>query len=65
MMTFRSRIPSKLGLALAWLICFALFGLQIALFREFTIDDAFITFRYVKQWVAGNGLVFNIGERVE
>jgi arabinofuranosyltransferase len=28
-------------------------------------DDAFITFRYVKNFVAGNGLVFNIGERVE
>ncbi|MDW8352755.1 MAG: hypothetical protein RML99_12670, partial [Anaerolineae bacterium] len=64
-MIFRLRIPSKPGLALAWLACFALFSLQIALFREFTIDDAFITFRYVKQWVAGNGLVFNIGERVE
>jgi tetratricopeptide (TPR) repeat protein len=28
-------------------------------------DDAFITFRYVKNLVEGNGLVFNAGERVE
>ncbi|MCS6774610.1 MAG: hypothetical protein NZ693_10935 [Thermoflexales bacterium] len=64
-MPVRSRIPSDSGLVLAWLACFALFGIQVALFHEFTIDDAYITFRYVKQWVAGNGLVFNIGERVE
>ncbi len=31
----------------------------------FFVDDAFITFRYVQQFVAGNGLVYNIGERVE
>ncbi len=29
------------------------------------VDDAYIAFRYVDQWVAGNGLVFNPGERVE
>lgn len=43
-------------------------GLSLAgawLFRAFTIDDSHITFRYVSQWVAGNGLVYNIGERVE
>lgn len=28
-------------------------------------DDAFITFRYVKNIIEGNGLVFNPGERVE
>ena len=29
------------------------------------IDDAFISYRYAQNWVAGHGLVFNIGERVE
>jgi len=29
------------------------------------IDDAYITFRYVQNWVEGEGLVFNPGERVE
>ncbi len=28
-------------------------------------DDAFISFRYVKNFLAGQGLVFNVGERVE
>lgn len=28
-------------------------------------DDAFITFRYVRNFLAGNGLVYNAGERVE
>jgi len=31
----------------------------------FVQDDAYITFRYVKNFIAGNGLVFNIGEYVE
>ncbi|MGE5185844.1 MAG: hypothetical protein ACM31C_27495, partial [Acidobacteriota bacterium] len=30
-----------------------------------TCDDALISFRYVRHWVAGDGLVFNAGERVE
>jgi len=41
------------------------FVVHIALFRGFIVDDAFITFRYVQQWVHGHGLVYNIGERVE
>ena len=28
-------------------------------------DDAFISFRYARNWVDGEGLVFNHGERVE
>lgn len=33
--------------------------------KGWIVDDAYIAFRYVDQWVAGNGLVFNPGERVE
>lgn len=29
------------------------------------IDDAFISFRYAENWLAGHGLVFNPGDRVE
>jgi arabinofuranosyltransferase len=36
-----------------------------ALAVNYIIDDAFITFRYVKNFVHGHGLVFNVGERVE
>lgn len=32
---------------------------------RFVQDDAFITFRYVENFVSGHGLVFNEGERVE
>jgi hypothetical protein len=32
---------------------------------DFTQDDAFISYRYVGNFVEGNGLVFNSGERVE
>ena len=32
---------------------------------NFIQDDSFITYRYVKNFTEGNGLVFNIGEKVE
>lgn len=56
---------SAIALFAAWIICAALALLQVMMFYNYTVDDAYITFRYIKQWVAGNGLVFNIGERVE
>ncbi len=56
---------SRLRNVLGWLTVAGLFTSQLWLFKDFSIDDAFITFRYVRQFVAGNGLVFNIGERVE
>ena len=37
----------------------------IAVSNKFIQDDAFISFRYVKNFVEGHGLVFNIGEKVE
>src|SRR5580765_7051222 len=37
----------------------------ICLNNKFVQDDAFISFRYIRNFVEGNGLVFNIGERVE
>lgn len=30
-----------------------------------TLDDAFISFRYARNLINGNGLVFNVGQRVE
>ncbi|KPK74668.1 MAG: hypothetical protein AMJ89_05645 [candidate division Zixibacteria bacterium SM23_73] len=36
-----------------------------ALNMNFTQDDAFISYRYVKNFINGHGLVFNPGERVE
>ena len=44
------------------LIALAVLG---ALARVFTLDDAFISFRYAENFANGHGLVFNPGERVE
>ena len=33
--------------------------------QPWTLDDAYISFRYAENLVAGDGLVFNPGERVE
>lgn len=32
---------------------------------NYVSDDGFISFRYVQNWLAGHGLVYNMGERVE
>ena len=34
-------------------------------FAPHTVDDAWITFRYARQWASGNGPYFNPGEHVE
>ena len=47
-------LPARLGL-LGWL----------AEMSWFLTDDAFISFRYVRNLLEGHGLVFNPGERVE
>lgn len=57
----RSRARTIGGICLILFI----FSVHLWLFRNFFVDDAYITFRFVQQWAAGNGLVYNIGERVE
>ena len=42
----------------------ALFLLSILTYLQLG-EDSFITFRYVRNWVDGKGLVYNVGERVE
>ncbi|MCZ6782653.1 MAG: hypothetical protein O7G30_05010 [Proteobacteria bacterium] len=34
-------------------------------YLDYTVDDAFISFRYGQHWADGHGLVFNPGDRVE
>jgi arabinofuranosyltransferase len=41
------------------------YGLYRAISLRWISDDAFITMRYVKNFLDGNGLVYNIGDRVE
>src|SRR5574341_1248575 len=50
-------------------ICLAVVIFLVALFARIipgprTIDDSFITFRYTRNILAGNGFVYNPGERV-
>lgn len=47
------------------IVAVLIFGALAWLFRAFSVDDVYITFRFVKQWNAGNGLVYNAGDYVE
>ncbi len=58
------RSPGHAGLALLGLAS-AIFLLIAWLYRNFTLDDPFITFRYAKHLLHGHGPVYNPGERVE
>ncbi|MBN2226471.1 MAG: hypothetical protein JW763_03825 [candidate division Zixibacteria bacterium] len=40
-----------------------LFILFVITFWEYSIDDAFITFRYAEHFADGHGMVFNIGDK--
>lgn len=52
---------------LFWLLagCSVLIGVFNGISHAWVNDDAFISFRYAKNFVEGNGLVYNSGERVE
>ena len=54
---------SAAGVALPALVVAAF--LFAAWQRRWTVDDAYINFRVVDQFLAGNGPVYNVGERVE
>ncbi len=53
----------QVGLVLA--VAVALFAGHTSLYWQWAEDDAFITFRYAENLVAGQGLVFNPGQKVE
>jgi arabinofuranosyltransferase len=57
--------PVRLGLVLVLLLAAVRIALLYRVTQGWMVDDAFIVFRYADQWVSGNGLVFNPGERVE
>ncbi|HXF48671.1 MAG TPA: hypothetical protein VNL73_04495, partial [Verrucomicrobiae bacterium] len=50
-----------------WLGLIPTAGLLLYQFLHFDVlqDDAFISFRYIRNFLDGHGLVFNVGERVE
>lgn len=43
----------------------AIAAVQLALAQAWLADDAFISFRYARNLAEGNGLVWNLGDRVE
>ncbi|UCG62720.1 MAG: hypothetical protein JSV52_05395 [Candidatus Zixiibacteriota bacterium] len=53
--------PANIGILLVG----GAYGLFRAIDLAWVCDDAFITFRYAKNFIDGHGLIFNIGERVE
>jgi arabinofuranosyltransferase len=63
-MNHKSEERSGLRRGIAILIILLIFVAQ-CLSLNFTQDDAFISYRYVDNFLQGNGLVFNSGERVE
>lgn len=46
-----------------WL--FIAIGVYAILSRLWACEDAYITFRYIDNWINGHGLVYNVGDRVE
>lgn len=54
---------TKIGLAASAVLAIILYYYCKSF--SFIQDDSFITYRYVKNFTEGSGLVFNIGERVE
>jgi hypothetical protein len=57
--------PRQLTPALLVICLLAVFVFTCLLFVPFTSDDAYITMRYARHAAAGEGLVYNPGERVE
>ncbi len=53
--------PVLLGLVLPLLFAWR----ELARLGTYTVDDAYISFRYAENLVDGHGLVYNVGERVE
>ena len=49
----------------AVLAALAIYAMVVAVSRWWICDDAFISLRYAQYFVAGHGLVYNVGERVE
>lgn len=59
--------PRHVSPVLRWLLFIgvAVFGVTWAWRLLWLADDAFFAFRYAENFARGNGLVFNLGERVE
>ncbi len=52
------------GLILFIALAFSIQQLIFFLFRHFHAEDAYILYRYVRNFIHGNGLVYNVGENI-
>jgi arabinofuranosyltransferase len=57
--------PPPLRRALIWIVPLVILLLHIAYYYPFFADDGFISLRYARRLVDGQGLTWNDGERVE
>jgi arabinofuranosyltransferase len=55
---------ARLTAAIGFLGCLAVWAL-LAWRERWVCDDAFVSFRYARNWIEGKGLVYNPGEHVE
>ncbi len=62
---FPSNLTREGRAALALSAVAVVVAMGVAVAMAWTCDDAYISFRYARNLVAGHGLVFNIGEYVE
>ena len=60
-----ARFRERLELVVLLGACAIVFVVVAAMLAAWTCDDAFISIRYARNLAAGDGLVFNPGERVE
>ena len=58
-------LPSRAHLVVGLLIPVAVLAWHMWTVRMYTVDDAYISFRYARNLASGHGLVYNLGESVE
>lgn len=58
-LTLAALVPESVALALG----VATIGILLALFGRYGYDDPYITFRYARNLLEGNGFVYNVGQR--
>lgn len=60
-----SLVPNRVVVQVLALAAIVMFLLAHEMYYDYLTDDAFISLRYVRNFIEGHGLVYNIGERVE
>ena len=64
MRLFSSSFPENFSHSVGCVLWLLVLAAGVSL-SWFIVDDAFISFRYARNFLEGHGLVFNVGERVE